>query len=150
MLKWLITSRSFINMLFNVKYSILYFSVYQNMQNYTVTLEESLMVSYKTKPYKYDHIYIYISSEELTHWKRLWCWEGLGARGKGDDRGWDGWMASLTRWTRVSVNSGSWWWTGKPGVLWFMGSQMSRTWLSDWSDLISPAIYILLHPVLLQ
>ena len=34
---------------------------------------------------------------ELTHWKRLWCWEGLGAGGEGDDRGWDGWMASLTR-----------------------------------------------------
>lgn len=49
-------------MLSNVKYSILYFSAYQNMHNYTVTLEESLMVSYKTKPYKYDHIYIYISS----------------------------------------------------------------------------------------
>ena len=39
---------------------------------------------------------------------RLWCWEGLGARGEGDDRGWDGWMASLTRWTWVSVDSGSW------------------------------------------
>ena len=36
---------------------------------------------------------------ELTHWKRLWCWEGLGAGGEGDNRGWDGWMASLTRWT---------------------------------------------------
>ena len=48
------------------------------------------------------------SREELTHWKRLWCWEGLGAGGEGDDRGWDGWMASLTRWTWVSVNSGSW------------------------------------------
>ena len=52
-----------------------------------------------------------------------WCWEGLGARGEGDDRGWDGWMASPTRWTWVWVNSKSWWWTGKPGVLWFMGSQ---------------------------
>ena len=49
------------------------------------------------------------SCEELTHWKRLWCWEGLGAGGEGDDRGWDGWMASLTRWTWVWVNSGSWW-----------------------------------------
>ena len=47
------------------------------------------------------------SCEELTHWKRLWCWEGLGARGEGDERGWDGWMASLTRWTWVWVNSGS-------------------------------------------
>ena len=62
------------------------------------------------------------SCKELTHWKRLWCWEGLGA-GEGDDRGWDGWMASLTRWTWVWVNSGSWGWTGRPGVLQFMGLQ---------------------------
>ena len=61
--------------------------------------------------------------EELTHWKRPWCWEGLGAGGEGDDRGWDGWMASLTWWTFVWVNSGSWWWTGRPGMLRFMGSQ---------------------------
>ena len=61
--------------------------------------------------------------EELTHWKRLWSWEGLWAGGEGDDRGWDGWMASLTRWTWVWANSGSWWWTGRPGVLRFMGSQ---------------------------
>ena len=45
------------------------------------------------------------SCEELTLWKRLWCWEGLRAGGEGDDRGWDGWMASLTRWTWVWVNS---------------------------------------------
>ena len=54
---------------------------------------------------------------------RLWCWEGLGAGGEGDDRGWDGWLASLTRWTWVWVNSGSWWWTKRPGVLQFMGLQ---------------------------
>ena len=54
--------------------------------------------------------------------------------GEGDDRGWDGWMASLTRWTWVWVNSGSWWWTGRPGVLRFMGSR-SRTRLSDWTEL---------------
>ena len=76
------------------------------------------------------------------HWKRLWCWEGLGAEGEGDDRGWDGWMASLTRWTWVWVNSGSWWWTGRPGVLWFMGSQrVGHDWATDviWSDnFISP------------
>ena len=63
------------------------------------------------------------SCKGLTHWKRLWCWEGLGAGGEGDDRGWDGWMASLTQWMWVWVNSGSLWWTGKPGVLRFMGSQ---------------------------
>ena len=50
--------------------------------------------------------YLATSCEELTHWKRLWCWEGLGAGGKGDNRGWDGWMASPTRWTWVCVNSG--------------------------------------------
>ena len=69
--------------------------------------------------------------------ERLWCWEGLGARGKGDDRGWNGWLASPTRWTWVSVNSGSWWWTGRPGVLRFMGSQrVGHDWVIDliWSD----------------
>ena len=66
------------------------------------------------------------SWEVLTHWKRPWCWEGLGAGGEGDDRGWDGWMASPTRWTWVWGNSGSWWWTVKPGVLRFMGLQRVR------------------------
>ena len=64
--------------------------------------------------------------QALTHWKRPWCWEGLGAGGEGDDRGWDGWMASPTRWTWVWVNSGSWWWTGRPSVLWFVGLQRVR------------------------
>ena len=55
--------------------------------------------------------------------KRPWCWERLEAGGKGDDRGWDGWMASPTLWTWVWVSSRSWWWTGRPGVLQSMGSQ---------------------------
>ena len=63
------------------------------------------------------------SCKELTNWKRLWCWEGLGAGGEGDYRGWDGWMASPTQWTWVWVDSGSWWWKGRPGMLQFMGSQ---------------------------
>ena len=70
------------------------------------------------------------SCEELTHWKRLWCWQGLGAGGEGDDRRWDGWMASPTQCTWVWVNSGSWWWIGRPGVLQFMGSQRVRR---DWA-----------------
>ena len=77
------------------------------------------------------------SCEELTHWKRPWCWEGLGAGGEGDDRGWDGWMASPTRWTWVWVNSGSWWWTGRPGMLWFMGSQrVGHDWATElnWTE----------------
>ena len=48
---------------------------------------------------------------------------GIGGRRRGNDRGWDGWMASPTRWTWVWVNSGRWWWAGRPGVLRFMGSQ---------------------------
>ena len=75
-------------------------------------------------------------SEELTHLKRPWCWEGLRA-GEGDDRGWDGWMASPTRWTWVWVDFGSWWWTGRPGVLQFMGWQ-SWTQLSDWTEMNHP------------
>ena len=81
------------------------------------------------------------SCEKLTHWKRPWCWEGLGAGGEGDDRGWDGWMASLTWWTWVWVNSGSWWWTGMPGVLWFMGLQRVRHYWAtklNWTELIFP------------
>ena len=72
------------------------------------------------------------SWEELTHWKRLWCWERLGAGGEGNNRGWDGWMASLTRWTWVWVNSRGWWWTGRPGVLRFMGSQrVGHDWATE-------------------
>ena len=59
----------------------------------------------------------------LTHLQRPWCWERLKAGGEGDDRGWDGWMASPTQWTWVWVNSGRWWWTGRPGVLRSMGLQ---------------------------
>ena len=55
---------------------------------------------------------------------------GIEGRRRRDDRGWDGWMASLTRWTWVWVDSGSWWWTGRPGVLRFMGSQRVR---HDWA-----------------
>ena len=63
--------------------------------------------------------------EELTHLKRPWCWERLKAR-EGDDRGWDGWMASPTQWTWIWASSRSWWWTGKPGMLQSMESQ--RVW----------------------
>ena len=64
-------------------------------------------------------------------------WEGLGAGGEGDDREWDGWMASLTWWMWVWVNSGSWWWTGRPGVLRFMGSQrIGQYWVTElnWTE----------------
>jgi len=91
-----------------------------------------------------------IISEVLTHWNRPWCWERLGAGGEEDNRGWDGWMASPTQWTWVWVNSGSWWWTGRPGVLRFMGSErVEHDWVtkvnwwrtrseSSWRWLTSP------------
>ena len=64
--------------------------------------------------------------KELTHWKRPWCRERLKAGGERDNRRWDGWMASRTWWTWVWASSGSWWWTGKPGVLQSMGLQRVR------------------------
>jgi len=70
--------------------------------------------------------------KELTHLKRPWCWERLKAGGEGDDRGWDGWMASVMQWTWVWVNSGSWWWTGRPALLQSMGSQrVEHDWATD-------------------
>ena len=61
-----------------------------------------------------------------------WCWERLKAKGEGSSRGWDGWIASLTQWTRIWADSDWWWRTEEPGVLQSMGSQ-SQTGLSDWT-----------------
>ena len=71
--------------------------------------------------------------EVLTHWKRPWCWQRLKAGGERDDRGWDGWMASLTWWTWVWVNSGSCWWMRKP----VHGVAKSQKWLSNGNELNS-------------
>ena len=69
--------------------------------------------------------------------EKTWCWERLRAGGEGDDRGWGGWMASLTQWTWVWVDSGSWWWTGRPGVVWFMGSQrVGHDWV-NWTHKVT-------------
>ena len=71
-------------------------------------------------------------SEELTHWKRLWCWERLRAGGEAGDGRWDGWMASPTQWTWVWASSRSWGWTGRPGVLQLMGSQrVGHDWMTE-------------------
>ena len=72
--------------------------------------------------------------KELTHLKRPWCWERSKAGGEREDRGWDGWMVSPTQWTWVWVNSGSWWRTGKPGVLQSMGLQRVR---HDWATVLN-------------
>ena len=69
------------------------------------------------------------------------CGQRLKAGGEGEDRVWDGWMTSPTRCTWVWVNSRSWWWTGRPGMLWFMGSQrVGHDWVTElteqvWSDI---------------
>ena len=68
--------------------------------------------------------------EELTYLKRPWCWERLRAGGEGDDRGWDDWTASPTQWTWVWVSSGSWWWTGRSGMLQSIGLQRVG---NDWA-----------------
>ena len=70
--------------------------------------------------------------KEPTHWKRPWCWENLKVGGEGDNRGWDDWIASLTQWTWVWASSGSWWRTGKPGVLQSIGSQrVGHDWVTE-------------------
>ena len=73
--------------------------------------------------------------EELTHWKRSWCWGRMKAGGEGVDRGWDGSMASPTQWTWVWANSRSWWWTRRPGVLhpWGHKEWDTTEWL-NWTD----------------
>ena len=70
--------------------------------------------------------------KELSHLKRPWCWERLKAGGEGDDKGWDGSMASPTQYRWVWINSGSWWWTGRPGVLQSMGSwRVRHNWATE-------------------
>ena len=87
----------------------------------------------KLKLQYFGHLMWRVDSLEIS-----WCWERLGAGGEGDDRGWDGWMVSPTRWTWVWVNSGSWWWTGRPGVLRFMGSKRVG---HDWATELNWCIY---------
>ena len=92
---------------------------------------EGLML--KLKLQYFGHLMQIVDSLEKT----LMLW-GVGAGGKGDDRGWDGWMASPTQWTWVWVNSESWWWTGRPDVLQFMGSQRAgHNWATElnWTEL---------------
>ena len=86
---------------------------------------EGLML--KLKRQYFDHL---LQTADLL--ENTWCWERLKAGGEGDDRGWDGWMASLTWWTWVWVCSRRWWRTGKPGLLWSMGLKESDTtkWLN--------------------
>ena len=128
--------------------------VLKNWCFWTVVLEKTLEspLTYKSilkvisPEYSLEGLMLKLNSNTLAcwckyliHWKRLWYRERLKVGGEGDDRGWDGWMASPTWWTWVWVNSRSWWWTGRPGVLQSMGVQRIRhnwaaelNWLSEW------------------
>ena len=81
--------------------------------------------------------------EELIHWKTPWCWERLKA-GEGDDRGWDGWTASLSQWIWVWASSGRWWRTEESGLLQCMGSQrVGHDWVTElnWILTLNPLTY---------
>jgi len=80
---------------------------------------------------------VYVLMRRVDSLEKTLMLGGIGGKRRGDDRGWDGWMASLTWWTWVWVNSGSWWWTERPGVLQFMGSQrVGHDWATElnWSS----------------
>ena len=105
--------------------------------NQSILKEINLNVHWKDWCWSWNSNTLATWCEELSHLKRPWCWERLKAGGEGDDRGWDGWIASLTQWTWVWVNSGSWWWTGRPGMLQSMGSQrVTHDWVTElnWTD----------------
>ena len=106
--------------------------------NHSILKEVSLNIHWKDWCWSWNSNILATWWEVLTHWKRPWCWERLKVGGEWDDRGWDGWMASLTQWTRVWVNSRSWWWTGRPGVLRCMRSQqIGQDWETElnWTEL---------------
>ena len=91
--------------------------------NQSIIKESVLNIHWKDWSWSWNSQTLAPWCKELTHWKRLWCWERFKAGGKGDNREWDVWMASSTQWTWVWVRSGSWWWTGRPGMLQSMGPQ---------------------------
>jgi len=122
---------------------LFYFNyLFKDRSNQSILKEISPGISLEGMMLKLKLQYFGHLMRRVTHWKRLWCWEGSGAGGEGDDRGWDGWMASLTRWTWVWLNSRSWWWTGRPGVLRFMGSQrVTHDWVTELNwKILSPNI----------
>ena len=85
--------------------------------NQSVLQEINLPIHWKDWCWSWSSNTLATWCEELTHWKRPWCWERLRARGEEGDTGWDRWMASLTQWTWIWANSRRWWRTGKPGKL---------------------------------
>ena len=113
-------------------YSLLIFIWIAKRSNQSILKEVSPEYSLEGLMLKWKLQYLDHLMEELTHLKRPWCWERLKVGREGNDRGWDGWMASPTQWTWVWVNSGSWWWTGKPGMLQCIGLQrVGHDWVTE-------------------
>ena len=101
-----------------------------------------LSVHWKDRCWSWSSSTLATWCEELIHWKRPWCCERLKAGGEGDNRGCDGWLASPVRWRWVWASSGSWWWTGRPDELQFMGSQSIRY---DGATELNWYVYIYIH-----
>ena len=98
--------------------------------NQSILMKSVLSIQWKDWCWSWNSNTLATWCEKLTSWKRPWCWERLKAEEEWDNRGWDGWMASPTRWACVWAYSGSCWWMRKPGVLQSMGSQRVR---HDWA-----------------
>ena len=99
---------------------------------------EGLMLKLKLQYFSYP-------MQRTDFLEKTLSWERLKMGGEGDNRGWDGWMASLTRWTWVWASSGSWWWTGRPGMLQSMGSYRVRhDWATELNWIIFPHDLVLL------
>ena len=108
--------------------------------NYSILRESVLNIHWKDWCWSWNSNTLANWCEELTHWKRPWCWERLRAGGEGDNRGWDGWMASLTQWTWVWVDSGI---GDRQGGLvccgpWGLKEWDTTEWL-NWTELPSPS-----------
>ena len=100
--------------------------------NHSILKEINPDIHWKDWCWRWNSSTLATRCEELTHWKRPWCWEQLKAGGEGDDKGWDGWMASPTWWMWDWANSGSYWWTAKASVLRSMGSQrVGHDWATE-------------------
>ena len=100
--------------------------------NQSILKESVLNIHWKDWCWSWNSNTLATWCKELTHWKRPWCWERLKARGEGYNSGLDGWMASPTQWTWVWAIFGSFWWTGKPGMLLSMGLQgVGHNWATE-------------------
>ena len=112
--------------------------------NKSILKESVLNIHWKDWCWSWNSNTLATWCEELTHLKRPWCWERLKVGGEGDDRGWDGWMALLIQWAWVWVNSESWWWTGRPGMLQSMGLQrVGHDWATElnWTEVAHTGLH---------